>query len=93
MTTLVGLAVEAVQEGRGPALAAGVGGAQEAYGVAADVDQDLHRDLHVVAAEKLPTTRLFDANAGPPMMAIAAAEVASTPATRVLICTYCSCHR
>jgi hypothetical protein len=27
------------------------------------------------------------------MMAIAAAEVASTPATRVLICTYCSCHR
>jgi hypothetical protein len=51
LTTLVSLAVEAVQEGRGAALAAGVGEAQEAHGVAADVDRDLHRDLHVVAAE------------------------------------------
>ena len=60
-----------------------------------DVDRDLHRDLHVVAAENrdvavtddVADDWLFDANAGPPMMAIAAAEVASTPATRV-----CSHH-
>jgi hypothetical protein len=54
LTTLVSLAVvavEAVQEGRGATLAAGVGEAQEAHGAAAEVDRDHHRDLHVVAAE------------------------------------------
>jgi hypothetical protein len=42
--------------------------------VAADVDRDLHRDLHVVAAEDqdiavtddVAGIGLFDANAGPP---------------------------